>query len=290
MTIARNQKTIHVELAPWVLQIVCDPLSKSRLEIGQNECVSDYGRTYPIKNGVPDLRLLTAHVGLIGQAWKEGQDAYESWRAKAATTTLEEQYVAQRNCVADVYEAIPIIGRCLDVGGNDGRLRAFLSDGQEYISVDPYIGVVSEPRSEAWARAYPYLDKPLNFIAALAENLPFATASFDVIHMRSVIDHFLNPEQAMREAFRILRPGGYAVIGLYVKGGRYGRDLKVTMKEIVRSVLVGIGMKQFRDHHIWHPTYGELCQMLKEVGFSIEKTYWQKSENNRVCYIKAVRS
>jgi SAM-dependent methyltransferase len=45
-----------------------------------------------------------------------------------------------------------------------------------------------------------------------AENLPFDDASFDGVVTRLAIHHFANPQRALDQMFRVLRPGGTAVI------------------------------------------------------------------------------
>lgn len=278
---------IPVKIDPWVWKILCDPLSKSPLQPRDGGLVSDYGRTYPIRNNVPDLRVLTQHVGKTATKWCQGQEDYERWSCRAAKRHSED-YASQRRGVEDVYAAIPIRGRCLDVGGNDGRLRTFLRPDQEYVIVDPFIGVLDEPRSDEFKRVYSCAADPLNFICALAEHLPFYTETFDTVHMRSVIDHFSNPELALREAYRVLKVGGSLVVGLYVMGGQTGREgTYYQLKEMLRSVLVLSGFSRFKDHHIWHPTYKELHELIEASDFSVMRTHWQRSEQNRVCYIKA---
>jgi ubiquinone/menaquinone biosynthesis C-methylase UbiE len=45
-----------------------------------------------------------------------------------------------------------------------------------------------------------------------AESLPFADARFDGVVTRLAIHHFADPQRALGEMFRVLRPGGVAVI------------------------------------------------------------------------------
>src|SRR5208337_324990 len=279
---------IPIKVDPWLRDVVCDPVSKTSVRIEDDRIVSDYGRSYPIAHGVFDLRALSCNVGITGELWRKGQSAYEEWSTRAALTSGED-YARQRLGVEEVYHSIPVCGRCLDVGGNDGRLRAFLSPRQEYVSIDPYIEIVNEPRSPECKRIYPFLNEPLNFIAALAEHLPFLNESFDTVHMRSVIDHFLNPELALREAFRVLRTNGRLIVGVFVVGGKTGRvSASSRLRGVAHRVLAHLGFSRFGDDHVWHPTYSNLCRLITLAGFRVQETHWQKSEYERVCYVLAI--
>ncbi len=278
---------IQTKVDPWLREILCDPISKSPLRIEPDCLTSDFDRRYPVVDGVYDLRALCCHVGVVGQLWRDGQAEYENWSARNAKDSRED-YAGQRLGVEDVYKAIPVCGRCLDVGGADGRLRAFLSPQQQYVSIDPYLNIIRESSSAEFRQTYPFIEEPVNFMAAFAEQLPFSSQSFDVVHMRSVIDHFFNPELALREAFRVLNKDGSLIVGLTVEGGKTGRNsMWVRMKKTLRGMLTGVGFTRFRDHHVWHPTYQELCDLIQESGFRVNKTHWQKSEQERVCYIQA---
>jgi len=277
-------------LEDWVQTILVDPLDKSPLRQAQDSLLSDYGRSYPIRRGIPDLRCLSQHVGVVGKLWRSGQEEYEKWSEKLSRVDSTNDYVAEREGVRDVYETIPITGRCLDVGGHQGRLRAFLDARQEYLIVDPWLnalaGLDNQPRL---LEAYPFLRNPVNFICALAEHLPLKCSAFDTVHMRSCVDHFLNPELAILEAHRVLKPGGQLVVGLYVEGGRTGRQTIAELtKETARKAL-SMFTHAYEDHHIWHPSYVELRKLLEGCGLRIEQTHWQRAFVDRVCYIKAVK-
>jgi SAM-dependent methyltransferase len=49
---------------------------------------------------------------------------------------------------------------------------------------------------------------PLRIVDATGENLPFGDASFDVVYSNNVLEHTTNPALVLREAARVLRPGG----------------------------------------------------------------------------------
>ncbi len=46
----------------------------------------------------------------------------------------------------------------------------------------------------------------------VSDNLPFNDGAFDIVHSNQVIEHLYRTEHFVREIFRVLKPGGYAVI------------------------------------------------------------------------------
>ena len=101
-------------------------------------------------------------------------------------------------------------GMALDLGsGFGGRTIAFQrATGGEVvgIEIDPR---VAQP-SLAFAREM--RNDKVAFVAGLAEALPFADDSFDLIFCYDVMEHVADPEQTLRAAYRVLRPGGYFLL------------------------------------------------------------------------------
>lgn len=273
-------------------EIIVDPLSKEPLIINEEKTflISPYGRKYPIKDELFDLRLLNNTTTADQKIWKEGQLNFERWFLHLASHDKNQNYFKEIEGVKEVYDEIPIEGSCLDVGGHQGRLRQFITTpGQFYIVCDPFInGFDDLDKQPNLLKAYPFLVEPVNFICCDAEFLPFRSDIFQTVHMRSVIDHFLSPELALNEAYRVLKANGALIVGLFVHGGKRGKpDINNIVKELIRTVLVTIGIKRFKDYHVWHPTYKELTGLILDCGFEIEKVHWQKGWNNTVCYIRA---
>lgn len=113
--------------------------------------------------------------------WRFGQDR---------RLTLIRQYVSLEGT------------RILDVGCGLGvyvrKLREF-SDRVVGIDVDP-------GRLREGARTTPGL------MLAAGESLPFGDASFDAVILNEVIEHVRDDATALREVFRVIRPGGHVVI------------------------------------------------------------------------------
>ena len=280
-----------IKLDTWVQDIIVDPLSKERLTINEARTFlcSPYGRKYPITDEIFDFRLLNNDTTADQKVWKEGQREYERWSGRLACQDGKQDYFAEIEGVRGVYADIAVEGSCLDVGGHQGRLRQFLSPGQDYIACDPFLyGFADLDKQPNLLKAYPCLLEPVNFVCCDAEFLPFRSASFHTVHMRSVLDHFLSPELALNEAYRVLRADGALIVGLFVDGGKRGKpDIKSLAKEIVRDTLVAGGVKRFKDYHVWHPTYKELTELIADCGFRAEKVHWQKGYGETVCYVRA---
>lgn len=174
--------------------------------------------------------------------------------------------------------------------GGAGTVREFLAEDVEFVSTDPWLAA---PFSNSIARksAYRCLNHPLNFIGATAEFLPFVAMSFDWVHMRSMLDHVQVPDLALLEAYRVLRPGGKILIGLYVEGGKLGViSVERQFKNTVKAKLQLIGINRWKDHHVWHPSYSGLTKLIKDNGFAIEDTFWQPYWKDMVCYISATKN
>ena len=188
-----------------------------------------------------------------------------------------------------MYTKIGLNGNVLDVGGYLGTLRKFLQPGQRYINCDPIINAFENIyKRKGLIKSYPFLTDNVNFICCDAEFLPFKSNSFNTVNMRSVIDHFLNPELALLESYRVLQNEGILVVGLYVHGGKENKHSTIEeFKEKARSVFELIGINRFADHHVWHPSYDTLIKLISSNGFNVEQVFWQEGYKDTVCYIKA---
>jgi len=257
----------------WLKNILCDPISKDSVVLNDGlHYINSNGFAYSIHNMVPDFRV---RLSQSENEWKEGQDEFEKWKVSYLNNAEinEGYYPLEQSRDSKMYEKLPLEGRVLDVGGQLGNIRKYMSHNQEYCSIDPFITAVSlvENKKNLF-KNYP-LSTPLNLIGGYAEFLPFKNSSFNTVNMRSCIDHFFNPELSLLEANRILNNNGKLIIGMTVEVN----SLKFVLKERLRSIL-GLFTKRYRDHHIWHPTRESIISMCKTCGFELEDEIWQ-SEN-----------
>jgi ubiquinone/menaquinone biosynthesis C-methylase UbiE len=264
---------VALTLDSWVKEILVDPISKKPFTSSEAEKFNtEIGIQYHFEAGVPDFR-----VGMrkVSKDWAEGQAEYEKFLDKYLDNGEADPnfYKQEQQVDAPMYERLPLLGRTIDVGGGLGAVRQYMTAGQEYISIDPAVGIhqraANRPR---FFDAYPML-VPLNLVWGFAEFLPFKDDSFDTVNMRSCIDHFANPEQALLEAYRILRQEGRLIVGISVENKNIKGKIKNTIKD-----LRGFLLPQFKDHHIWHPTYDGLVSLCDGCGFSLVDYIWQNEE------------
>ena len=92
--------------------------------------------------------------------------------------------------------------RVLDVGGGTGRIAQHLPPEATVVVVDPSWNMLrAAPSGAFWYR-----------LRGLAEALPFPGNFFDRVLIVDALHHFLDQTRGLREAWRVLRPGGRIII------------------------------------------------------------------------------
>jgi ubiquinone/menaquinone biosynthesis C-methylase UbiE len=90
-----------------------------------------------------------------------------------------------------------------------------------------------------------------------AENLPFADGSFDLVYSHGVLHHTPDTPRTIREVYRVLAPGGRAVIMLYYRNSfNYQVNLRVVRRLRTHLLKSELGLKLARK--IWHEPEEEL--------------------------------
>jgi len=263
--------TIPIVLERWLREGLVDPVSKRDfLSMDEQEFCAQCGIVYGFKRNIPDFRV---RITGTREEWLKGQSQFEQWVEHYYEKGEKDPFFYQREQERDapMYTRFPLTGRVLDVGGQLGYIRKYLSTS-EYCVIDPFIDVPLKAEGRARLFDAYELGRPLNFVGGFAEMLPFRDMYFDSVNMRSCLDHFFNPELALLEAFRVLKPGGKLVIGLSL----HESDIKEKVKDTVKGMLALIASR-FEDEHIWHPTYDGLMAMVESCGFQLEDEAWQST-------------
>lgn len=97
-------------------------------------------------------------------------------------------------------------GRVVEIGPGAGANLPYYGADIDWIGVEP-----SVPMQEALLRKARGLELRGSVVTATAEELPFGTASVDVVVSTLVLCSVTDPRRALAEARRVLRPGGRLV-------------------------------------------------------------------------------
>ena len=155
---------------------------------------------------------------------------------------------------------LPDLARCRlfktdlwDEAKNTRILRWAHAQGAAVFGVD-----ISEPIVEQ-ARAA-FHDGGLRATRGDVRALPFRDASFDAVYSMGTIEHFRDPQQALGEIHRVLRPGGRAVVGVPNRWDPFLRPLLSAVLQAARSYDYGYERSFSRR---------ALRRMMEAAGFEV---------------------
>jgi ubiquinone/menaquinone biosynthesis C-methylase UbiE len=159
-------------------------------------------------------RTEIAHSSEMKKALQQ-VDAFDTYRANETNRILKEM---DRYC-------IPITGQTImDFGCNDGAISAeYLCRGAKRV-----IGVDIDERSLQRAREL-HGDERLTFVQSTVSTIPLEDRSVDSIISYDVFEHVSQPGAILKELYRILTPGGKALIGTWSWGHPFAPHLWSTM-------------------------------------------------------------
>ena len=101
--------------------------------------------------------------------------------------------------------------RVLEIGcGNGADAVMFAAHGARYVGVD-----LTEKAVDATRRHLALEGLEGQCRVANVEQLDYADATFDIVYSYGALHHTPSPERAMREVWRVLKPGGTALVMLY---------------------------------------------------------------------------
>ena len=150
----------------------------------------------------------------------------------------------------------------LDVGCGTGPVIELLAKKypeKHFVGLDITPAMIEAARSKGLLNA--------EFVVGDAENLPFGDGGFDAVLCSNSFHHYPNPGAFLREAHRVLRPGGKLILRDYTSN-----DVVVWLMntfEMPLARLVGHG-----DVRILK--MGEYRELMEAAGFAIEKLAAQK--------------
>jgi len=157
--------------------------------------------------------------------------------------------------------------RVLDIAAGTGTSAAAIAkSGAEVVALDFSPGMLKEGR-----KRHPNL----TFVEGDAESLPFPPKSFDAVTISFGLRNVNNPQLALGEMYRVLKPGGRVVICEFshpdraVIKGSYKAYLKYVMPAVAKLTSSHPDAYTYLMDSInaW-PTQAVLAQWLRAAGFT----------------------
>ena len=103
---------------------------------------------------------------------------------------------------------LPAHVRALDIATGAGHTGLFLAS----LGFDVTLADLAQPMLDRAARTAANRGLVVQTRQHSAEQLPYPDASFDLVTCRVAAHHFSSPESFVREAARVLKPGGYFLL------------------------------------------------------------------------------
>ena len=142
------------------------------------------------------------------------QQLAASWDARYQSGSFARRAAFFRN---RVLSQLHLHGRWLDAGCGSGYFARMLAEGGATVhGVDGASEMVEA--AQAVAQGHSVVERLVFQRIDTVENLPFDDASFDGVISLSVLEYVPDPERALAEMARVLRPGGQMVISIPYTG------------------------------------------------------------------------
>jgi ubiquinone/menaquinone biosynthesis C-methylase UbiE len=162
-------------------------------------------------------------------------------------------------------------GRILDIGGGMGRIAVPLAQ-QYHVHLCDISEAMLELARKAAQEAALAPERLQTGVVDASKPLPFEDGSFDLIICLDLLVHLPDPQAAVREIYRVLRPGGAALIDatnsvpLWVLC--YPRYVGKRPKRWVQTLRYGGVLPEWAAivHHMRHKTF---LGWLRAAGFGI---------------------
>jgi len=142
-----------------------------------------------------------------------------------------------------------------DEAKNTRILRWVADQGAEVYGLDISLAIVRQARE-----AFRGSPARLGFIGSDLRRVGFRSGVFDIIYSMGTIEHFPEYREAVAECFRVLKPGGTAIMGVPYKHDVFLRPLLV-------STLGRLGLYSYGEEKAFG--MAEIENVLRGAGFEI---------------------
>jgi SAM-dependent methyltransferase len=175
------------------------------------------GLQFPASEGFPNFLGGESRFGQVGEISARYDIIYGehegAWEDQGRTPEFIGYFARLARSLSD--------GKVLEVGCGEGfLLQAITARDKSAVDLSLTALKKSQGRTDG------------TYALALAERLPFAADSFDLVVSVGVMEHFLDDDAATTEIRRVLKPGGYYLTLIHVHLSRLER-LRQKIREFV---------------------------------------------------------
>lgn len=150
-------------------------------------------------------------------------------------------------------------GRLLDIGCADGTTTnqiLKISPNLRITGLDLYRNTINYARKKY---------RGIEFKFADAHKLPYKDNGFDFVTTIEILEHLENPELALREAHRVLKPNGMIIVV---------QDTDSLLFRLVWLIWGKWKGAVWENSHISCVKPDMLIKMIKKAGFKVKKTHF----------------
>lgn len=274
--------TEHIKAHPEIFKC---PDCSGRLDIGNGIKCLDCGRSYESQDGIPLFFLPNnwseAKEDVTG-AVKEFYEMAPFPNYDGIETTGDLIEKAERSVFAFLLnEQVPLSIRVLEVGCGTGQMSNYLGIGSRFVfgadMCRNSLKLADDFRKRAGLENVGFYE--MNLFRPI-----FKDESFPLVICNGVLHHTSDPFLGFRSIARLVKKGGYIVLGLYNKYGRVLTDIQrflfniradnaaILDKQLKKNGLKGIKraawfLDQYRNPHESRHTIKEVVGWFEKTGF-----------------------
>ena len=189
------------------------------------------------------------------KSFEQHADAYEVWFKKHKTIYEDEVQTAKKL-----------------IGSASNGLEIGIGSGKFALPLGIKIGIEPSKRMRELAQA-----KGLEVIDGIAENLPFDNEKFNFAVMITTVCFVDDLFQALSEAYRVIIPGGFLLIGLVEKNSPIGKEYQEKKAK-----------SKFYGEASFYSTQ-EVTALAQKAGFVYDTSLGVESTNNGFVFIKYIK-
>ncbi|MCC6908008.1 MAG: methyltransferase domain-containing protein [Phycisphaerales bacterium] len=180
---------------------------------------AEFARRWGFDRRSPDLDVVRQRYAGTGLLWnprwwgaalpfeKYDQRPALHWKSYAEV----EPFRQRADHLVKIICSLTPTGPAVDLGCGDGLYAHLLAkQGVEVIGLDPEASAIDQAHQATAAQTYPGARPRFERISA--GPLPLADAAAQTLFMLDVIEHLPNPTAVLREAARIIKPGGHLIV------------------------------------------------------------------------------